>query len=158
MPIDDFEVLREPDRVLFRTMLQQPSSERYAILQNLGFTRQELRHAEQEADMIRESRCQSYLDIDVDDGNGNGNGNTDADTDTYKKEQYQLRLQKLYEVSQLRKQQQRHRHRRLRPVPSQKQSSATLVTSSSSSSSSSSSRPPISPMLSSMMRRIMIFK
>jgi hypothetical protein len=107
MTIQEYEMIRQPERVLYRTMLRQPSTERYAILQNLGFTRHELYEAEEAVNIIRELRYQSYLDI-VDEGDN--------------QHQYQLRLQKLYETSQLRKKQRRQRQRR------QKQNTLPLIT------------------------------
>ena len=67
MSVREFEAARKPERVSHRLLLKQHPLERYTILQNLGFSRQELQRAEQTALAIRELREQSYLD-DVDEG------------------------------------------------------------------------------------------
>ena len=62
MPLREYENLREPERVSHRLLLRQHPSERYVLLQNLGFSRLELQRAEASANEIRESREQSLLD------------------------------------------------------------------------------------------------
>ena len=87
MSVKEYEEIREPERAAHRALLRQHPSERFALLQNLGFTRHELHKAEQMASMIRELREQSYLD-DVDNGD----------------KKLRWRLKMLYEQSQQLKQ------------------------------------------------------
>jgi NH3-dependent NAD+ synthetase len=67
MSLQKYEELREPERVSHRLLLKQHPSERFMLLQNLGFSRQELHRAEEAAKAIRELREESFLD-DVDSG------------------------------------------------------------------------------------------
>ena len=67
MSLQKYEELREPERVSHRLLLKQHPSERYMLLQNLGFSRQELHRAEEAAKATRELREESFLD-DVDSG------------------------------------------------------------------------------------------
>ena len=66
MSIHDFETIREPDRVEDHSMLLKDSTDRYYILQNLGYSYKEMREAEKTVDMIRKFRQQSYEESEYD--------------------------------------------------------------------------------------------
>ena len=66
MSIHDYETLREPDRVEDHSMLLKDSTDRYYILQNLGYSYKEMREAEKAVDMIRKFRQQSYEESEYD--------------------------------------------------------------------------------------------
>ena len=66
MSIHDFETIREPDRVEDHSMLLKDSTDRYYILQNLGYSYKEMREAEKAVDMIRKFRQQSYEESEYD--------------------------------------------------------------------------------------------
>lgn len=87
MSLQQYEGMREHERVSHRALLRQHPLERFVLLQNLGFSRQELHKAELAANAIRELREQSYLD------------NVNSDDKTLR-----LRLKILYEQSQQLKQ------------------------------------------------------
>lgn len=66
MSIHDYETIREPDRVEDHSMLLKDSTDRYYILQNLGYSYKEMREAEKTVDMIRKFRQQSYEESEYD--------------------------------------------------------------------------------------------
>ena len=66
MSIHDYETIREPDRVEDHSMLLKDSTDRYYILQNLGYSYKEMREAEKAVDMIRKFRQQSYEESEYD--------------------------------------------------------------------------------------------
>jgi ASC-1-like (ASCH) protein len=66
MSIHDYETIREPVRVEDLSMILKDSSDRYYMLQNLGYSYKELREAEKAVDMIRKFRQQSYEDYEHD--------------------------------------------------------------------------------------------
>lgn len=96
--INEYESIRKYERVRHRVMLKQYPSERYAVLQNLGYSHKELRESEKLMDRIRELREQSFLDIVDNVGNNND--------DTVDK--FQKRLHKLYQVQQSKQRHKQH--------------------------------------------------
>lgn len=92
MSIIEYEAIREPERVSRRALLRQHPLTRFTLLQNLGFSRQELHRAEQMTSAIRKFREQSFLDV-VDNGD----------------KKLQRRLMILYVKSQYMKQRRQHK-------------------------------------------------
>jgi hypothetical protein len=67
LPIDDFEFDRHKERLANPMFLKQTKSERWNVLQNLGFPSDEMRLAEQEATEIRCLRSLSKISEYADD-------------------------------------------------------------------------------------------
>ena len=66
MSIQDYETIRKPVRVEDNSMLLKDSTDRYYMLQSLGYSYKELRDAEKAVDMIRKFRQQSYEEYEYD--------------------------------------------------------------------------------------------
>ena len=66
MSIQEYEIIREPDRVEDSSMLKKDSSDRYFMLTSLGYSYKELRQAEKEVDIIRKLRQESFEDFEND--------------------------------------------------------------------------------------------
>lgn len=67
LPVDDFECDRYKERVSNPMLLKQTKSERWNVLQNLGFPSNEMRLAEQEAKEIRCLRSLTNISENTDD-------------------------------------------------------------------------------------------
>ena len=66
MSIQEYEIIREPDRVEDSSMLKKDSSDRYFMLTSLGYSYKELRQAEKEMDILRKLRQESFEDFEYD--------------------------------------------------------------------------------------------